>query len=180
MTPQDRLRISIASARYVEAIERDDQDTLDELWELAARDTDLLEAFNEIHTGLIEERDAQTTAVVAEAVERHMPSAEIVRASTGPVTVADVALELFKYPPNRMPSEAHQMNERLRAAKDELPTELGLPGLIAWAEAKFGPAPAEYWKAFRQTALKVRMRANSEVEFQLAARRTKPRPEGSP
>jgi len=53
---------------------------------------------------------------------------------------------------------------------DELPENLGLAALVAWAEAKFGPAPAEYWKAFRQAAIKVRMRTNADVEFQLAAR----------
>jgi hypothetical protein len=48
---------------------------------------------------------------------------------------------------------------------------LGLSKLVAWAEALFGPAPMEYWKAFRQAALKLELRRNAEVQYQLAARR---------
>jgi hypothetical protein len=65
------------------------------------------------------------------------------------------------------------MNDRLRGSKQSLPDDLGLSALTVWAEAAFGPAPPEYWKAFRQAAIKVRMRASAEVEFQLAARQTK-------
>jgi hypothetical protein len=180
MTPQDRLRISLTAARYLEALEADDQDALDQLWIEAENDPDLVAAFEEVHAGLLEEdaTNATATAVISDAVEKHLTSAEIVRPATGPVTVADVARELFQHTPPGLSAESHQMNERLRSASDELPENLGLPALVAWAEAKFGAAPEAYWKAFRQAAIKVRMRANSDVEYQLAARRTK-RPEGS-
>lgn len=183
MTPNGRLRIDIATARYLEALERCDEAVLESLWDQAAGDAELLAAFRELHAGLIEEQSARelatVTTVVASLAEKHLPSGEIVQPVVGPVTVADVARELFQHTPGGLPGEAHQMNDRLRASREVLPESLALPSLVAWAEATFGPAPAEYWKVFRQAAIKVRMRANADVEFQLAARRT-PRPEASP
>jgi hypothetical protein len=183
MTPHDRLRISLAAARYLDALERDDDDTLAALWALAANDPELLAAFDEINAGLVEEEEARERsdieASVTTAVEQHLPSAEIVKPETGPVTVADVADELFRHTPDRLPAEAHVLNERLRAAADVLPADLGLPQLIAWAELHFGPAPTEYWEAFRKIALKIRMRRTADTEFRLAARQTHPKREGT-
>ena len=183
MTPHERLRISIASAQYLAALERDDQPTLDVLCERAATDPELLEAFLDIDAAFLEEQQANelatATAIVGELAAQHLTSGEAVPPMAGPVTVADVARELFRHTPARLTADALQMNEKLRLYRDELPASLGLPSLIVWAEAKFGPAPADYWKAFREAAIKVRMRVNSDVEYQLAARRTKPRPEAS-
>jgi hypothetical protein len=180
MTPNDRLRISSATARYLEALEQDDHTTLAALWEWAASDTDLLTAFRDIHAGLIEEReqDAFDRAVnrVAALAEQHLTGAEVVRPATGPVTVADVAEELFRHTPDRLPAAAHQLNERLRSAHDPLPADLGMSNFVAWAEQRYGAAPAAYWKAFREAAVKLELRRAAEVEYQLAARRA-PKPE---
>lgn len=181
MTPQDRLRIDLAAARYLEAIEHDDQAVLDELWSQAANDPDLVSAFEQVDAGLLEEaaktREADAAAAIAQAAEKHLTSGEVVRPATGPVTVGDVARELFHHTPGGLPAEAHQMNEKLRLYQDELPENLGLSALAAWAEAKFGPAPAEYWKAFRQAAIKLDLRRSAESEYHLAAR-TARKPEG--
>jgi hypothetical protein len=182
MSPHERIRISLAAARYLDALEREDQGALDVLWAQAANDPDLLAAFHDINVGLLEEAQgtdrAAAEAAVAKAVAEHLPSAEVVRPEVGPVTVADVADELFRHPPERLPAEAHALNERLRSAPDPLPTDLGVDALIAWAEAKYGPAPARYWEAFRRAALKARMRRTADTEFRLAARQTAPRPGG--
>ena len=180
MTPHDRLRVSIAAARYLEALEQDDQATLDTLWVAAAADPELLAAFQDIHAGLIEEQEAAVVTHIAAAVEEHLRSSEIVRPTTGPVTVADVAEELFRHTPDRLPATAHSLNDRLRASSDPLPTDLGIWPLTEWLEAKFGSIPPEYLTAFQQAALKVRMRANTEADYQLAARRTKPPSGGGP
>jgi hypothetical protein len=183
MILHERLRISLATARYLEALERDDQATLIALWESAATDPDLLAALRDVHSGLIEEHQHQTrlrdNGCVTAAVEEHLTSGEVVRPNSGEVTLADVADELFRFTPDRLPAEAHTLNERLRGLREPLPAELGLPSLLAWATAKFGPTPEAYWKAFREAAMKVRIRANSDTEFQLAARQTKPKPEGT-
>ena len=68
------------------------------------------------------------------------------------------------------------LNERLRRLQEPLPEDLGLSGLIGWAEKRFGSAPAEYWKAFRQAAVKLELRRGAEAEYHLAARRA-PKPE---
>jgi hypothetical protein len=182
MTPNDRrLRLDLAAARYLEAIERDDFDAIAALWADAATDAELAVALREVHAGLVEEQKwaADTTATVAVAVEQHLPSATIIRPQAGPFTVADVADSLFRHPPDRLSAPAHEMNERLRTARDLLPADLALSKLSAWAEALYGPAPAEYWQAFRQAALKLELRRSADAEYHLAARPA-PKPEDRP
>jgi hypothetical protein len=178
MTHHDRLRIDSAAAAYFDALIRDDVETQVRLWGQAATDPGLLAAFQEVHAGLLEENEAadhpDAGAVIAQAAEAHLTSAEVVRPTVGPVTVGDVADELFRHTPDRLPSEAHALNEVLRASGEPLPVDLGLWALREWAERTFGTAPVEYWKAFGEAARKVRMRANSDAEYQLAARRAKP------
>lgn len=183
MTPNERrLRLDLAAARYLEAIEHNDSETTSALWTEAAADPELAAVLRDVLVGLAEEQNwadlAPATEAIAAAAERYLPSATIVRPS-GPVSVADVANEMYRHPPERLPAAAYELNERLRAASDLLPAELALSKLITWAEAKFGPAPAEYWQAFRLSALKLEMRRGSDVEYHLAARRA-PKPEGSP
>lgn len=180
MTPNpDRVRLELLAARYLEAVELDDFETQEQLWKLAELDPRLVEVFRQVHEDLLAEQDeaeaTRTTDAITSAVEQHLPSAEIVKPNHGRVTVADVANELFRHTPDRLPAEAHALNNRLRQSHEELPVALGLSKLIVWAEAKFGPAPVTYWKAFREAALLVRMRANTETAYQLAARKaTKP------
>jgi len=183
MTPQDRLRISIMSARYLDALEREDDSELTKLWELAANDLALIEAFNSIDAGLVEEQEAQEQArlksTLEATLENYLPSAEIAEAPSGPISVADVANELFRHTPDRLTAESHSLNDRLRKATQPLPMNLSLSKLIAWAEAIFGTAAPEYWKAFQQAAIKLESRRSAEVEYQLAARAEQRPKEGS-
>lgn len=184
MTPhQRRLRLDLAATRYLDALEREDFDAMAELWRQAGEDHDLEEALHELHAGLVEERQIEQArrdaGALAEAVAKHLPSAEIIRPTTDPITVADVAEALFRQPPPRLPPEAHALNEKLRAAREPLPEHLGLSKLITWAEAKFGRAAREYWKAFQQAAIDLELRQASEAEYRMAARPT-PRKEGQP
>jgi hypothetical protein len=184
MNPGDRrLQLDLAAARYLDALERDDFTAMADIWRLALADPELEAVLREVHTGLIEDQAteavAAASAALTAAVETHLPSAEIVRPAAGPVTVGDVAEELFRHTPDRLPAEAHLLNERMRASKEPLPEDLGLSGLIEWAEKLFGAAPAEYWKAFRQAAVKLELRRGAEAEYQLAARRA-PKPEEKP
>lgn len=183
MTPNDRLRVSIAAARYLEALERDDHAALDALWGAATADPDLLAAIRDIHAGLAEEQNRETgeqlARRVAAAAEQHLTAGEVLRPAAGPVTVADVADELFRHTPDRLPAAAHELNERLRSARDPLPADLGLSNFATWAEQKYGAAPAAYWKAFREAAVKLELRRAAEVEYQLAARRA-PKPGEGP
>jgi len=175
MTPSDRrLWVDVHTADYLAAVESGDFAAQARLWAVAATDAELEAAFDDIHTALLEHDTDRTVAAIAEAVAKHLPSAEIARPTAGPVTVGMVADELFRHTPDGLSAAAHELNDRLRASADELPAELGLWPLAEWVEARFGAVPAEYLEVFRKTALKVRMRANSDAEHQLAARR-KPR-----
>jgi hypothetical protein len=181
MTPQDRLRISIATARYLEALEQDDQATLNALWAAATGDAELVTAFRDIHAGLLEEQEAQfaqMTNQITAAAEKHLTAGEVLPDPLAPLTVAAAAEELFRQPPDRLPAEAHLMNERLRVAHDPLPTDLGLTDFIVWAEQKYGPAPVEYWKALRTASIKLELRRDATVNYQLAARRAAKPKEG--
>lgn len=179
-TANRRVHLDLTAARYLDALERNDFTTMAEIWQAALAEPQLKAILREVHTGLIEEQTreaaAVSSAVLTAAVEAHIPSADIVRTEVGPVTVADVAEDLFRHTPDRLPAEAHVLNERLRATRESLPDELGLSRLTAWAETRFGVAPAEYWSAFRQAALKLELRRAAEAEYRLAARRA-PKPE---
>jgi len=184
MKPMDnerRLRVDVAAAHYLEALEAEDFDTTTALWQQALVDPDLESALREVHAGLVEEQAQRAAAVAATAliaaVETHLPSATVVRPAAAVLTVADVANELFRHAPDRLPAAAHVLNERLRTRAEVLPADLGLPQLTTWAEARFGPGPREYWKAFRQVAVKLELRRAAEADYQLAARRA-PKPEG--
>src|SRR5438552_2289614 len=116
-TNNRRLQLDLAAARYLDALERDDFSTMAAIWQAALTDLDLDAVLREVHAGLVEEQSrdtaASSSAVLTAAVEKYMPSAEIVRPEVGPVTVADVAEELFRHTPGRLPADAHALNERL-------------------------------------------------------------------
>jgi hypothetical protein len=171
MTPADRrLWLDAQAADYLAAVEAEDFDRQDELWGLAARDPELEEALHAVHAGLAEEAPAALGAAIDAAVKAFLPSAEVIRPAAGPVTVGMVANELFRHTPDRLPVEAHALNDRLRQTTDELPADLGLSKLVAWAEARFGSADPTYWKAFYDALIKLDLRRSAETEYQLAAR----------
>lgn len=159
---------------YLAALAAADDETLDRIWERAATDPELEGALLDIEAALDEddrEREAGATErTIAGSVAAHLPSAEIIRPSTGPVTVGAVARELFLHTPDRLPAEAHAFNEKLRTAGIPIPSELGFSKFVVWAEAHFGRADERYWDVFYAALGKLELRASSEREFQLAAR----------
>ncbi len=178
-----RLQLDLAAARYLDALERDDFAAMAEMWRAASDDNELEALLREVHAGLLEERAHGELAAVAKgiaiAVQDHLPSAQIVRQSCGPTTVGDVADELYRNSPDRLPIDAHLLNERLRGSQKPLPEDLGLSMLTAWAESHFGKGPPEYWRVFRQAAVKLVLRYAAENEYRLAARRNS-KPEAKP
>lgn len=159
---------------YLAALAAADDQTLDRLWEAAALDPELERALLDIEAALDDDdREQESKAaetLIADSVAAHLPSAEIIRPSTGPVTVGDVARELFLHTPDRLPAAAHAFNEKLRTAAIPIPSELGFSKFVAWAEAQFGRADERYWDVFYSALGKLELRASSEREFQLAAR----------
>jgi len=184
MNPVERRSyLDLAAARYLDALERDDFAAMEDIWRTAEADLELEQILREVHAGLLEvqvhEDAAAVEAVITTAIESHLPSAEIVRVVAGPITAAAVAEEMYRHTPDRLPIDAHLLNELLRQSGEPLPADLGLSELVAWGETHFGAAPAEYWKVFRQAAVKLELRQAAEAEYCLAARRT-PQPEGKP
>lgn len=169
----DLLRREYLAGQYLLAVEADDFPSQEALWRVAETEPELISLFQQVHEDLVAEQDAaeRAAAAIADAAARHLPLAAV-RAPVGPVTFADAAEELMRHPPAGLSGDAFRLNDLLRSSTEPLPADLGLSKLIASAEAKFGAAPREYWRAFRDAALTVRMRAATRTaEYQLAARR---------
>ena len=160
---------------YLAALENLDHDALDRLLSLAGSNPDLALAFDELNDELnrldAAEEATQAMAAVTDAIQTHLPTAEIAKPRSGPVTLAEAADLLFRQPPAQLPAETHRLNETLRSAATAIPTDLNLPKLIAWLEPLYGSAPKAYWKALYEAAMQLELRRASQPEYQLAARR---------
>lgn len=172
---ENQKRLDKLAMRYLTAIDAGDFDTLSDLWARASDDPDLGEMLHGLNATLAEEdRQAAGDAVVA-AIEQHMPSAEIIKPADGPLTVAEVADHIRKNPPPGLTIDELALNDELRRSAETVPGDLGLTRVVEWG-MRFGTAPEAYWRAFRQAALKLRMRRESGASYQMAARSTKPKP----
>jgi hypothetical protein len=185
MTDRERQRqIDLLAMQFVDALEAGDFATIDRLWAASAVDLELETVFLETAAELAQTYEAETQAhleeAIAEAVDQHMPSAELVRPLVGPLTVAEVAEFIHRHPPAGLTMDEIAVNEQLRQSAQLVPAELGVSQVLAWGR-QFGSLPETYWRAFRQAALKLRMRRESDVNSQMAARQTtRKRPEAKP
>lgn len=181
MTDRERQRqLDLLAIQFVDALEAGDFATVDKLWSVCATDPELESVFLDTAAELAEMHEAevraQGEAVVIEAVEQHMPSAELIRSSpAGPLTVAEVAEFIRRHPPGGLAIDEIAATEQLRESAQMVPAELGMSQVLEWGR-QFGGVPETYWRAFRQAALKLRMRRESDVHYQMAARQTKRRP----
>jgi hypothetical protein len=182
MTDRERQRqLDLLAMRFVQALEAGDFVAIDRLWTAAAADQDLetvlLDTAEELAETYEAETQAHLEAAVTEAVEQHMPSAELIRPPVGPLTVSEVAEFIRRNPPAGLTTDEIAVNEQLRQSAQLVPSELGMSQVLDWGR-QFGSLPDTYWRAFRQTALKLRMRREAEADYQLAARQgTRKRPE---
>jgi hypothetical protein len=181
---ENQHRLDQLALRYLAAVETEDFDTIEALWEQADDDDDLDAMLHGLHAELVAEQDAAEQATIAtvllDSIERHMPSTEVIRPASGPLTVAEVAEYIRRHPPAGLTTDDLHINDVLQRTTEAVPTELGISQVIRWGK-RFGSAPEAYWRAFRQAALKLRMQRQAEADFHMAARPTKPRPqEGNP
>src|SRR5262249_51784886 len=146
-----------------------DFDTVDRLWSAAAQDHELEAALIETAEAWAEECEREVhqdaESIVTAAVERHMPSAEVERPATGPVTAAEVAELIRRQPPPGLTTDELHANELLRKSDEEVPTELGLSDVLRWGQ-RFGTIPDTYWHAFRKAALELWMRRSAAADYQ--------------
>lgn len=181
---ENQQRLDQLAMQYLQAIDREDFDTIDALWEQAADDADLdamLHGLNaELAAAQDAAEDAALDAAILASIDKHLPSAEVILPRPGPLTVAEVAEHLRRHPPAGLTSDDWTLNDLLRQATEEVPMQLGISFVVGWGR-RFGSAPEAYWRAFRQVVLKLRMQRESDPHLQMAARPTKPRPpEGKP
>ena len=185
MTDRERQRqLDLLAIQFVDALEAEDFATVDKLWSACATDPELESIFLDAAAELAQMHEAETRAdleaAVVEAVEQHLPSAELIRSPVGPLTVAKVAEFIHRHPPAGLAMDDISANEQLRESAQLVPAELGMSQVLDWGR-QFGCVPETYWRAFRQAALKLRMRRESDVHYQMAARQTKrKRPETKP
>ena len=178
---ENQQRLDRLALQYLAAVETEDFDTIDALWKQANEDADLDAMLHGLNAELVAEQDAQEQAAIASAVldsvEKHMPSAEIVRPTTGPLTVAEVAEHIRRHPPAGLTTDDLRLNDVLRKATEEVPSKLGISQVIRWG-TRFGFAPEAYWRAFREVALDLWMERTSAANYQLAARPQRPKRPG--
>jgi hypothetical protein len=178
---ENQQRLDRLALQYLAAVETEDFYTIDALWRQAADDADLDAMLHGLNDELVAEQDAHENAAITSAVlgsiEQHMPSAEIVRPVTGPLTVAEVAEHIRRHPPAGLTTDDLALNDLLRKANEAVPAELGITQVIRWG-ARFGSAPEAYWRAFREVALDLWMERTSAANYQLAARPQRPKRSG--
>ena len=86
-----------------------------------------------------------------------------------------MANHIRKNPPPGLTIDELALNDTLLRSAETVPQELGISQVVHWGR-RLGSAPEAYWRAFRQAALKLRMRRESAETYQMAARPTKPKP----
>ena len=119
MTDRERQRqLDLLAIQFVDALEAGDFATVDRLWTAAAMDPELETVFFESAAELAQTYEPETREqldeAIAEAVERHMPSAEVILPVTGPLTVAEVAEFIRRHPPAGLTTDEIVVNEKLR------------------------------------------------------------------
>ncbi|MBA4190606.1 MAG: hypothetical protein C0467_21685 [Planctomycetaceae bacterium] len=181
---ENQKRLDRLAMEYLTAAEFSDFDTIEAFWTKADSDPELQEMLHALNAELAVDQDRNEQNAIGEqiigAIEKHMPSAEVLRPEPTPLTVATVAEYLRKNPPRGLTVDELRLNDVLRGMMESLPTDLGVPQVVAWGR-RFGKAPESYWKAFRAAALKLLAQVESAENYQMAARPGKPKPtEGTP
>lgn len=174
----DRLRIDLLADRYRRAMLAGDFDAQEQLWKHAALNADVEAAFFQVHRDLVEEQETDFVGAIARTVAETMPSAELPRPAGAEVTVAEVAAELTRDGVPGWTAAEYALNARVQTSGLAVPSDLGRSALAAWAKDHFGDDDvglAKYWTAFGKVA--ARMEARAETDYQVAARRTQPKPE---
>ncbi|HMP16120.1 MAG TPA: hypothetical protein PKD72_03785 [Gemmatales bacterium] len=176
MTPHDTRRLDLLCELYLQALEQGHLEVQEQLWQIAREDEAIVEAFREIHEGLLEEiqlaNQEGTDHAIRQTVEQHLPSATPLRAP-GSLPVSAVAQAMKKFPAANKPAVAALM-EKLIHSTDTLPDLQGFTRLRTWAEAQYGPAPESFWQAFHRARLDLEMAHPATAYYSMAARPAPP------
>lgn len=177
---ENQNRLDRLAMEYLAALEAEDFDAIDALWEQAADDADLDAMLHALNAEVVPEEERRESEAIAAAVlgaiVQHMPSATLAR-QTGPVTVAEVAERIRRHPPAGLTADELALNDVLRKVSDEVPKQLGLSQVTRWG-TRFGSAPEAYWRAFREAAIDLCMEQEPATNYRLAARPQRPKKPG--
>jgi hypothetical protein len=182
MNDRDRQRqLDGFVERFLTALEEGDFDTVDQLWLVAASDPDLEVALTEAARELAAEYDHEFSesagGILESTVRTSMPTADVIRPSNGPLSVSEVAEHIRRNGSPGLSAVDLIVNDTLARIQEPVPELLGLSAVISWG-GRYGDAPVSYWKAFRQAALSLRLRRESDAEYRLAARPGRPKKSG--
>lgn len=183
MTNEDNHhRLDRLALTYLSAIESEDFDTIEALWDQADDDAALETMLHELNAELAAEQNEQghhaLVSSVLESIELHLPSAQVIRPATDALTVREVAEHIRRNPPAGLTIADLRLNDDLRKVGEVVPTELGISQVIRWGE-QFGVAPEAFWRAFREVALDLWMERTSAANYQIAARPKRPKRPGN-
>ena len=133
---ENQHRLDRLALQYLAAVEAEDFETIDALFEQAADDAELDAMLHGLNAELVAEQDAREraaiTAAVLDAVEQHLPSAEVIRPAVGRLTVAEVAEHIRRHPPSGLTAADLRINDVLRGTTEAVPEELGLSQVLGW------------------------------------------------
>lgn len=164
--------------QYVDALDTEDWSTYAAIWRQAETDRELEAALYELHQGFVEEyagdagraNDADT---VRRLLEEHFAERPPEDDADRPLTVGDVAARLqadWTAGSVRMTEADRVANEQLIGSTEPLPEQLKQSVLDTWRHRLSISASKEYWRQFRQAAIRLMM-ARSHQQTRLAAAR---------
>lgn len=158
---------------YLDAVDRCDDVAVERFWALAETDPAIEALLHNLHASSLAdaevEEQARMTASLADSVRTNLPTASIETGTDGSLTLAMVADAL-----GREMTTPYPFNETLRSDGRAVPELTSLSKLLAWAQAQFGEAPEDYWRSFRNVAMRLAA-VRGDADYGLAARTAKPK-----
>jgi hypothetical protein len=184
--PSDResihgmIRYERASMQYIEAYDRDDFAAMELLWHAAETDEKLEQLLCDLNNGLLHEGGVPVEELSRENVlpllRQKMPSA-FAGVDEAVITAADVAAAIIadRVVVLRLSSSDQEANFKLLTVRMPLPAKLDGTNLTAFASELPVAASQQYWRAFQQAALLLRM-SRAGASRAAARQATPPRP----
>ncbi len=97
---ENQSRLDTIAMNYLTAVETGDFYAITDIWVQAENDSDLADMLHGLNAELSRDQDTEEAVnargVIDAAIEKHMPSAEVIRPTFGPLTVAEVAEHIRK------------------------------------------------------------------------------------
>jgi hypothetical protein len=183
--PRNHLPHDLKALRYLDALDAGDLEAVAALWEEASLDPELERLLAELDQVLFLEEAGANWEADAERVRvllsKHLPSGFPAPEPPATLTAGDVAARIqvdLSQGDVRLSAADREANARLLGNPTPLPGELGQRPLERWTVGLGVAASAQYWRAFRQAAIVLKM-ARCQTEGSLAAaRRSNPPQEG--